>query len=68
MIRFFIVFVVLLVTLFTVEVLKPVQDNVILPFTAAIAWVSVTLIELFDDGVISAGKVIRDLQTGFAVS
>jgi len=68
MIRFFIVFVVLLVSLFTVEVLKPVQDNVILPFTAGIAWVSVNLIELFDDGVISAGKVIRDLQTGFAVS
>jgi len=68
MIRFFIVFVVMLVSLFTIEVLKPVQENVILPFTAGIAWVSVNLIELFDSGVVSAGKVIRDLETGFAVS
>ena len=34
------------------------QDNVILPFTAVIAHISVFLIELFDSGVISAGKVI----------
>lgn len=68
MVRFFFVFVILLVSLFTIEVLKPVQDHVILPFTAGIAWVSVNLIELFDEGVVSAGKVIRDLQTGFAVS
>ncbi len=68
MIRFFVIFVLLLVSLFTIEVLKPVQEHVILPFTASIAWISVNLIELFDDGVVSAGKVIRDLQSGFAVS
>jgi len=66
--RFSIVFVVLILALFTIEVLQPVQDHVILPFTAGIANVSVFLIELFDDGVISAGKVIRDAQSGFAVS
>ncbi|GAB4171529.1 MAG: hypothetical protein Kow0020_06310 [Wenzhouxiangellaceae bacterium] len=68
MTRFFIVFVFLLVLLFSVEVLKPVQEHVVLPFTAGIAWVSVNLIELFDDGVTSSGKVIRDLASGFAVS
>jgi exosortase H (IPTLxxWG-CTERM-specific) len=68
MLRFFVVFVVLLVSLFTIEVLQPVQQHVILPFTSGIAWVSVNLIELFDSGVASAGKVIRDLETGFAVS
>jgi len=68
MVRFFIVFVVLLVSLFTIEVLQPVQQHVILPFTSGIAWVSVGLIELFDSGVASAGKVIRDLESGFAVS
>lgn len=68
MARFFIVFLVLLVTLFTVEVLRPVQEHVILPFTSGIAWVSVNLIELFDSGVASAGKVIRDIESGFAVS
>ena len=68
MVRFFILFVVLLVSLFTIEVLQPVQEHVILPFTAGLAWISVNLIELFDSGVASAGKVIRDLETGFAVS
>jgi len=68
MLRFSILFVVLLLGLFTVEVLQPVQANVILPFTAVIAKVSVFLIELFDSGVISAGKVITDIESGFAVS
>lgn len=68
MLKFSILFVVLLLGLFTVEVLQPVQDYVILPFTAGIANVSVFLIELFDSGVESAGKVIRDVESGFAVS
>ncbi len=68
MLRFAILFVVLLLVLFTIEVLQPVQDAVILPFTSGIAWVSVFLIELFDDGVVSMGKVIRDLDSGFAIS
>ena len=68
MVRFFILFVILLVSLFTIEVLQSVQQNVILPFTSGLAWISVNLIELFDSGVASAGKVIRDLESGFAVS
>ncbi len=68
MLRFSILFIVLLLGLFILEVLQPVQDAVILPFTSAIASISVFIIELFDDGVISAGKVIRDLETGFAIS
>jgi len=68
MARFFVVFVVLLVSLFTIEVLQPVQEHVILPSTSGIAWVSVNIIELFDSGVASAGKVIRDVDSGFAVS
>src|SRR5690625_1346028 len=68
MIRFFILFIVILLGLFTIEILQPVQDHVVLPFTAGIAKVSVFLIELFDSGVLSAGKVIRDLESGFAIS
>lgn len=68
MFRFFVVFVVLLVGLFTVEVLQPVQQHVILPFTSGLAWISVNIIELFDSGVVSSGKVIRDIESGFAVS
>ncbi len=68
MLRFSIVFIVLLFGLFTVEVLQPVQDAVILPFTAVIANISVFIIELFDSGVVSSGKVIRDIESGFAIS
>lgn len=68
MFRFSVIFVILLVGLFTIEILRPVQEHVILPFTSGLAWISVNLIELFDDGVESMGKVIRDLDSGFAVS
>ncbi len=68
MLRFSILFVVLIIGLFTLEVLKPVQDNVILPFTAVIAKISVFLIEMFDDGVMSRGKEIWDVQSGFGIS
>ncbi|NDY95549.1 exosortase H [Wenzhouxiangella limi] len=68
MLRFSILFIVLLLGLFTIEVLQPVQQHVILPFTAILADISVFLIELFDSGVESSGKVIRDLESGFAVS
>jgi len=68
MLRFSILFIVLLFGLFTVEVLQPVQQHVILPFTAGIAKVSVFLIELFDNGVTSSGKVIIDNASGFGVS
>ncbi|AKS40680.1 exosortase H [Wenzhouxiangella marina] len=68
MLRFSILFVVLILGLFTIEVLKPVQDHVILPFTAVIAHISVFIIELFDDGVTSAGKQIWDNATGFGIS
>lgn len=68
MLRFFILFIVLLVSLFTIEILQPVQEHVILPFTAGLAHISVFIIELFDDQVQSIGKIIRSLENGFAVS
>jgi len=68
MLRFSILFVVLILGLFTLEVLKPVQDHVILPFTAVIASISVFLIEMFDDGVMSRGKEIWDVASGFGIS
>ena len=51
MIRFFVLFTVLLVGLFTLEILQPVEKYVILPFTSVIADVSVWIIQLFDDNV-----------------
>ena len=67
MIRFFILFTVLLVGLFTLEILQPAEKYVILPFTSFIADVSVWFIQLFDDNVMSISNVIRDKTTGFGV-
>ncbi len=67
MIRFFVLFAVLLVGLFTLEILQPVERLVILPFTSVVADVSVWLITLFDDNVIAVANVIRDKSSGFGV-
>ncbi len=67
MARFFIIFTVLLVGLFTLEILQPAEKYVILPFTSLIADISVWIVLLFDDNVIATGNVIRDSVNGFGV-
>ncbi len=67
MIRFFILFVILLTGLFTLEIIQPVQDYIISPFTGVLAQISVFIIQLFDDQVLATGRVIRSLTNGFAV-
>jgi len=67
MIRFFILFTVLLVGLFTLEILQPVEKHVILPFTSFIADISVWIIQFFDDDVIARANVIKDSVSGFGV-
>ncbi|GAB4189864.1 MAG: hypothetical protein Tsb002_17270 [Wenzhouxiangellaceae bacterium] len=67
MLRFSILFAVLLIGLFTVEVMQPVQQHVIIPFTAGLAQLSSWLVQLFDSDVVSSGKIIRSLSNGFAV-
>ena len=68
MLRFFILFSVLLISLFTLEILQPAEKYVILPFTSLIADISVWIVTLFDDNVVATGNVIRDQVTGFGVS
>lgn len=67
MLRFSILFTVLLIGLFTVEVTQPVQEHVIIPFTAGLAKISSWLVQVFDTDVTSTGKIIRSLSNGFAV-
>ena len=67
MIRFFVLFTVLLVGLFTLEILQPAEKYVILPFTSFVADVSVWIIQAFDDNVRSVSNVILDKTTGFGV-
>jgi exosortase H (IPTLxxWG-CTERM-specific) len=66
--RFITLFVVTLVTLFTVEMLVPVQEHVIIPFTSMLARLSAALILPFDSSVIAYGKVLQFKDSGFAVS
>lgn len=68
MARFFTLFVVILVSLFTVELTHPVQNAIILPWTGLLAKVSAAILVFFDPAVISYGKVLQHSVTGLGVS
>jgi exosortase H (IPTLxxWG-CTERM-specific) len=68
MTKFLTLFGVTLLGLFTLELLNPVQLHVIQPFTSTLASISAALILPFDTDVISMGRILRDAQSGFAVS
>jgi len=66
--RFVILFTLLLLGLFTLELLEPVQAGVIQPFTGWLADISAALIMPFDEHVRATGRIISHDLTGFAVS
>lgn len=66
--RFFILFIVILVALFAVELTQPVQNAVVLPWTAALTRICAALITLFDAHVVAYGKILQNTTNGFAVS
>jgi exosortase H (IPTLxxWG-CTERM-specific) len=68
MVRFITLFLLYLFALFAIELLQPIDEHVILPFTAAIAKVSVWLVSLFDPHAIAYGKVLESTKNGFAIS
>lgn len=68
MARFVILFVVVLVSLFTLELLAPVQTHVIIPFTEMLAKISAAVILPFDNSVVAYGKILQFRDSGFAVS
>lgn len=67
MFRFFAIFILLLIVLFTVEILQPVQQAVIIPWTGLLAKISAWLMQLFDSDVRSGGVIIQSIRTGFGV-
>jgi len=67
MIRFFVLFTILLIGLFTLEILQPAEKYVIIPFTSFIADISVWIVQFFDDNVEAYRNVIRNATTGFGV-
>ena len=68
MTRFVIIFLIVLLGLFTLEMLTSVQQALIEPFTALLAKISAGLILPFDNSVLAHGKVLQFGDTGFAVS
>jgi exosortase H (IPTLxxWG-CTERM-specific) len=66
--RFFIVFVVLQLVFFGIELLTPVQTHVVLPITTGIAHFCAALVRWIDPSVSSYGKVLMDQKSGFGVS
>lgn len=68
MLRFLLLFLVAQAVLFGVEILQPVQQAVILPWTGLLADISGWLMSFFDSNVQTYGKVIRSQANNFAVS
>lgn len=66
--RFLVLFFVLLVVLFVIELTPPAQQYFVQPFTTLLATISISLIRLFDDNVMSYGVIIYNSVNQFAVS
>jgi exosortase H (IPTLxxWG-CTERM-specific) len=68
MVRFFLLFLLIQGLLFGAELMQPVQQHLVVPFTEGIAYLSAWIVQSFDARVISQGVVLRDLDSGFAVA
>lgn len=68
MLRFMLLFLLFLGVLFVAELLQPVDQHVIVPFTTGIAHVCVWIVDLFDPHAIAQGKILQSTTTGFAIS
>lgn len=68
MTKFFGLFVGLLALMFGLEMLKPVQENLVHPWTGLLASASAWLMMLFDEGILASGRVIQSKVSGFGVS
>ncbi|MEE4278185.1 MAG: exosortase H [Halieaceae bacterium] len=66
--RFALLFTALLLGLFTLELLDPVQAAVVQPFTGWLADISAAIMMPLDPNVSASGRIISHSQTGFAVS
>ncbi len=66
--RFFALFLGLQIVLFGIELLQPVQQHLVLPWTTLLARVCVALVTQFDTNAAAFGKVLWNPATGFGVS
>lgn len=67
MTRFVGIFLLVLLVLFSLELMDPVFVYVVEPFTSFIATLSAWIIVPFDDSVIASGRMISDSVNGFSI-
>jgi exosortase H (IPTLxxWG-CTERM-specific) len=68
MVRFLILFLVLLAVLFGLELTPWGQTYFVMPWTNALAHFCAQLVALVDESAVATGKVLRSTANGFAVS
>ncbi len=68
MFRFLLSFLLIQAALFFIEMLQPVQQAIILPWTDFLAKISASIMLLFDTNIEVYGKIIRSSINHFAVS
>jgi exosortase H (IPTLxxWG-CTERM-specific) len=68
MVRFLVLFLVLLAVLFGLELTPWGQEYFVIPWTNALAHFCAQLVALVDDSAVATGKVLRSVKNGFAVS
>ncbi|HFD32827.1 MAG TPA: exosortase H [Gammaproteobacteria bacterium] len=62
------IFISVLLILFTLELFDPVQRYFIQPFTQHLATITASILHLFDKDVFSSGIILRSISNGSAVS
>jgi exosortase H (IPTLxxWG-CTERM-specific) len=68
MARFLAVFFTVLLGLFLAELTPPVQQAIVVPWTAFLASCSAFVLRLLDSNVISNGNVLQDMRTGSGIA
>ena len=68
MIRFFSIFIGTLALLFGIEMLTPVQQSLVHPWTGFLAYASAHIMQLMDGSIISHGRILQSSVSGFGVS
>lgn len=66
--RFLLLFILIQLVLFGIELLQPVQQHLVLPWTMLLAQICSSLVTLFDSGAAAQGKILFNPATGFGVS
>lgn len=64
MLRFSLLFVVLLLSLFLLNIYEPAHQAVVIPFTSFLASTCSWLVQIFDANVVAQGDIIRNATTG----